>query len=174
MQSARYGLTTQKQIDEMRQELDKVDTADYRRRHTIRKIVAGIGNVFIALLVTVMLLTAYQIQMVKSTGSIPMLMGYSVHNVTTGSMIPTFEIGTIFLAKQFTGGALSSGTIVVFHDKGYDMPIAHRIVDVLYDKEGKLCYHTKGDNPDNSVDPNPLYPDQIIAVYVLKLPYLGW
>lgn len=75
--------------------------------------------------------------------------------VLSESMSPAFERGDI-LFLSMSKSPIVSGDIVVFHLKGRDIPIVHRVLKV-HEEDGtkKLSILTKGDN--NQVHDRGLY-----------------
>jgi signal peptidase len=92
--------------------------------------------------------------------------------VSSGSMIPTLNVGDIILVRGVDAGTVAVGTIIIFHDPNdYAIPIVHRVVAVD-DQGGQLYFETKGDN--NPVKDGWLVPAQdLMGVYVGKVPYIG-
>jgi signal peptidase len=104
----------------------------------------------------------------KKNNTIPQLYGYQIYRVQTGSMTPTLSIGSIIVAKKPQNPeALNNGDIVTFTSNG--RIITHRIIEIV--NNGNIKYRTKGDNPDNSPDPELLDPKDINAVFILKIPF---
>ncbi|HPG92438.1 MAG TPA: signal peptidase I, partial [Clostridia bacterium] len=64
---------------------------------------------------------------------------------------------------------LSVGDIVTFTMTDGRI-VTHRIVEVLNAGTANESYRTKGDNSINSIDPDILTRDRILAVYLFKLP----
>lgn len=92
--------------------------------------------------------------------------------VSSGSMIPTLNVGDIIIVQGVDPQVVKVGTIIIFHSPyEWDMPIVHRVIRVLNDG-GQLSFETKGDN--NGVQDGWKVPaSNLIGVYVMKIPYLG-
>ncbi len=92
--------------------------------------------------------------------------------VSSGSMIPTLNVGDIIIVRGVDPHVVTVGTIIIFHSPyEWDMPIVHRVIAVLNDG-GQLSFETKGDN--NQVQDGWKVPaTNLIGVYVMKVPYLG-
>ncbi|MPM83411.1 hypothetical protein SDC9_130475 [bioreactor metagenome] len=87
-------------------------------------------------------------------------------------MDPTLPVGSIIISHRPSGlKAIKIGTVVTFITAGGER-VTHRIVDVVKDDTGRMCYRTKGDNPINSVDLKMLYYSNIEAVLLFKIPML--
>jgi signal peptidase len=92
--------------------------------------------------------------------------------VSSGSMIPTLNVGDIIIARGVDPRTVTVGTIIIFHSPyEYDMPIVHRVVAV--DNQGNaIFFETKGDN-----NPGPdgwrVPAQNLMGIYVAKIPYVG-
>jgi signal peptidase len=92
--------------------------------------------------------------------------------VSSGSMIPTLNVGDIIIVRGIDPQAVTVGTIIIFHSPyEYDMPIVHRVIAV--DHQGSsISFETKGDN-----NPGPdgwrVPAQNLMGVYVAKVPYVG-
>lgn len=92
--------------------------------------------------------------------------------VSSGSMIPTLNVGDIILVRGANPRGITIGTIIIFHSPSqYDMPIVHRVIAI--DNLGNtVFFETKGDN-----NPGPdgwRVPEQnLMGIYVMKIPYVG-
>ncbi len=92
-----------------------------------------------------------------SAGEVPSVFGFSVLQVSTGSMEPEYMTGSVVLVKKTDPAELKNGDVISFYST--DRTIAgkvntHRIVDVGYSfGGGEPIFTTKGDannNPDSS------------------------
>jgi signal peptidase len=92
--------------------------------------------------------------------------------VSSGSMIPTLNVGDIIIVRGVDPRTVTVGTIIIFHSPNeYDMPIVHRVVAVE-DQGDTVFFQTKGDN--NPVADGWRVPGQnLMGVLVAKLPYVG-
>lgn len=161
--------TSEDEIKKFREEMeeDKKDKNKYLKKHkgTIKNIIFG-G--FVVLLVCILLM----VNSIKSQGKVPSIFGFSLYQVETGSMTPTLPIGTIILTKEVSEPKeeLKDGDIVTF--LWGDKTVTHRIIEVV-EENGTKLYKTKGDNPNNSIDPELLHPDNVIGKFVFKIPFTG-
>lgn len=92
--------------------------------------------------------------------------------VSSGSMIPTLNIGDIILVRGVDPGTVTVRTIIIFHSPNdWEMPIVHRVVAVD-NQGGSIFFETKGDN--NPVQDGWRVPAaNLMGVYVVKVPYVG-
>lgn len=161
-------ITTQEEIEKMLTALDKAETgaSDQKQKPKVRKIVK---NLLFAALAVLLLSIFGSVITTKIRGGTPNVFGYYVFVVQTSSMEPTLKPGDVILSKTpKDASGLTAGTIVTFKTKS-GQRVTHRIIDVVA-QEDKVAYVTKGDNPINSPDADLLYPEQIEAVFVYKLP----
>jgi signal peptidase len=92
--------------------------------------------------------------------------------VSSGSMIPTLNVGDIIIVRGVDPETVTVGTIIIFHSPiDYEMPIVHRVIAA--DHQGSaLFFETKGDN--NPVADGWRVPAQnLMGLYVAKVPYVG-
>jgi signal peptidase len=92
--------------------------------------------------------------------------------VSSGSMIPTLNVGDIIIVRGVDPQTVTVGTIIIFHSPvDYEMPIVHRVVAI--DHQGNsIFFETRGDN--NPVPDGWRVPAQnLMGVYVTKIPYIG-
>lgn len=109
-----------------------------------------------------------------STLVAPKLFGWSSMVVTSGSMAPTFDAGSVVLITPVEASEVSEGDIVTFRDPdGYT---THRVVGLessWVEGEAKQSFATKGDaNEEN--DPTPLDPRNIVGKAKFAVPYVGY
>jgi signal peptidase len=92
--------------------------------------------------------------------------------VSSGSMVPVLNVGDIIIVRGVDPQSVTVGTIIIFHSPyEYDMPIVHRVIAVLNDG-GSLFFETKGDH--NGVQDGWRVPaENLMGVYVMKIPYIG-
>jgi len=92
--------------------------------------------------------------------------------VSSGSMIPTLNVGDIILVRGVDPTTVTVWTIIIFHSP-YDYPtaIVHRVIRID-NENGQLFFETKGDN--NPVADGWRVPAaNLIGVYVGRVPYVG-
>lgn len=72
----------------------------------------------------------------------PALFGLDFHTVLSGSMEPTIKTGAMAVMKKITVEEVQIGDIIGFKMEGVDIPICHRVIEILETEEG---FVTKGD-----------------------------
>jgi signal peptidase len=92
--------------------------------------------------------------------------------VSSGSMIPTLNVGDIIIVRGVDPSTITLGTIIIFHSPyDYPTPIVHRVI-AIDNQGGMLFFETKGDN--NMVADGWKVPAaNLIGVYIAKIPYVG-
>lgn len=96
--------------------------------------------------------------------------------VSSGSMMPTLNIGDIIVVQKVMPEQLSIGDIVVFRNPyaPYGSPIVHRIVNIRVDEKGNYKIATVGDAIGRGLDQfSPWDASLLIGRVVLRIPYIG-
>lgn len=174
-------ITTQEQIDAMRKEISRAKKKELNRKRQRKtdafsvltgKLVINIaGWVVFFVIVAFLLFSLITVQRVKNKGEIPDIFGFQLYLIKSGSMEPTFPVGTIILTRRPKDASkLEKGDIVTFKD-GSGAIVTHRIIKVVKGTDGIIRYETKGDNPISSPDLKLLEPENIIAVFLAKIPH---
>ncbi len=155
--------TTAEQIKYLQEEIRAAKKKKSQRKRTIGKAVNYVGYFILLSFLAYLLIT---IQISRHAGNTPELFGYQLYYIKTGSMDPTLPAGAIILSKTPADStSLEVGDIITF--KKNNSIITHRIIEVIKGKG--ISYRTKGDSPVNSPDPEPVYPEEIKAVLIIKL-----
>jgi len=101
-----------------------------------------------------------------------------VYAIPSQSMAPTLNVGDLVLVRGVDPLEVKEGDIIVFnvpppYDRQVPSPVIHRVVGVeVY--EGKPYFKTKGDNPRAGEDPWVVPAENVVGIYVAKVPYLGY
>lgn len=99
----------------------------------------------------------------------PMILGYRPMVVLSGSMEPTYPIGSITYYKHCDFSVLKQGDAITF--EAGDGLVTHRIAEK---RDFERTVVTKGD-ANMSEDPNPVEENKIVGrTTKLKIPYLGY
>ncbi len=98
---------------------------------------------------------------------VPMILGYKPLVVLTGSMEPTYKVGSVLYYHQVNESDLDVDDVITFNYK--DLVITHRIYEINGDE-----YVTKGD-ANNAPDPVPITKENILGkVSNIRIPLLGY
>lgn len=110
----------------------------------------------------------------------PKVMGFELFTVDSGSMLPTFPIGSVILVKAVPAVSLAVGDIILFQ-RGDTKPVTHRILRIE-DPTGPV-FITQGD-ANSAPDSVPVQATEIKGkityvmswtvplVWLMKQPYL--
>lgn len=172
--------TTQEQIEAMRQEILRAkekmagmttEKSPLRgRMRPSRLAMKTVGRVLFLALCLSLVWSIISIQVTKSRGEIPSVLGFQLFAVESGSMEPTLKVGAVIVSqKPKQPENLKVNDIVTFRTLARAI-VTHRIIEVIIKDDGSKAYRTKGDNPINSADQELLTPDRVIGVFVAKIP----
>lgn len=102
------------------------------------------------------------------------LFGIQVYTVLSGSMEPTYKIGSVVYVKAVDYQALEAGDVITFM-MAEDTIVTHRIVDILSDQEdaSTLRFQTKGD-ANNTIDGGLIHYKNVLGKPVFSIPKLGY
>lgn len=101
----------------------------------------------------------------------PRLFGYQVYGVLSGSMEPTFPVGSVVYVKTMKPDNIKIGDAITFRIDNLDTVVAtHRVVDINYDMG---IFTTKGD-ANQVVDSEPVSFKNFVGRADVKIPFLGY
>ena len=172
--------TTQEQIEAMRKEIlhekekmARISTgkgSSGGRLPQGRQVVKTAGRVIFSALMLLLVWSIVSIQMTKSRGEIPNVLGFQLFAIESGSMEPTLKIGAVIISRKPKDPEnLKANEIVTFRTLSNAI-VTHRIIEVLINNDGSKAYRTKGDNPKNSADQELLTLNRVIGVFVARIP----
>lgn len=122
---------------------------------------------FICKTLTILLITL--IISVVSVLTIPRMFGYDILAVLSGSMEPTYKVGSIlYIDKNFQAEDIKVGDVITFKTDN-DTIITHRVIDINEDK----TFKTKGDNNDIE-DMTPIKFEDLLGKVIFTLPLIGY
>lgn len=125
-------------------------------------------NVFTTLMVTAVVVLAILLAGVR-------LVGLQVFTVLSGSMEPTYHVGSLIYVKEAEDPrALPDGTVITYMISE-DTVVTHRIVTAVPDEDDPtvIRYRTKGDAND-AEDGTMVHYKNIIGTPVFTIPKLGY
>lgn len=102
------------------------------------------------------------------------LVGMQVFTVLSGSMEPTYHVGSLIYVKEVDPMQLQSGDVITFM-LDEDTVATHRVVEVVPDEEDPsvIRFRTKGDANDN-VDGGLVHYKNVLGTPVFTIPMLGY
>ena len=130
---------------------------------TIKKIWNGISGVLVGIVV----LLAIALVGVR-------LIGLQPYVVLSGSMEPTYHVGSLIYVKSVDYKELKAGDPITYMIS-QDTVVTHRIIEVLVDQEDPdtIRYFTQGD-ANAQPDGTSVHYKNIIGKPVFSIPYLGY
>lgn len=100
---------------------------------------------------------------------LPRLVGYEIYAVLSGSMEPTYHVGSIIYVKKMPAEEIEIGDPIAFQ-KDASTIATHRAIDV---DPANRQFRTKGDA--NEVeDVNPVSFEKVIGKGTISIPFLGF
>lgn len=102
------------------------------------------------------------------------IFGVQAFSVLSGSMEPTYHVGSLVYVKSVDSGTLKEGDAITF-SLSEGTVATHRIIDLVVDKsEGQdIQFQTKGD-ANNMPDGTLVDSDNVIGKVIFSIPYLGY
>lgn len=134
---------------------------------TVLKRARDVGYVLIVLILIFILVSVLG---ARSKGQTPEVFGFRLYSIESGSMAPTLEIGSIILVRRPSDSSALQINDIITYRVAETAVVTHRIIDIILLEDQTVAYQTKGDNPMNSPDRNPVLPEQIEGVFILKVP----
>lgn len=130
---------------------------------TLKKILNVISTILVAIVVVLALLLV---------GA--RFIGLNVYTVLSGSMEPTYHVGSLIYVKDVDTDELKAGDVITYM-LDEDTIVTHRIADVILDETDPsiIRFQTKGDAND-SVDGSLVHYKNVIGTPVFSIPKLGY
>lgn len=139
----------------------------------MKRIVSEIYKIIKVILVCLLVVVTLSLMIMKLMGDTPVLFGYNLYYIASGSMEPTLQVGDIILSKVPELDELQVSDIITYQGTTgqlKDKIITHQIVEIEKNN-GEVSIITKGTA--NIEEDPPIRPDQVMSVMVMKLPLLG-
>lgn len=172
----RYQPATREQVEQLLQDTEANISRGHSGKPKVKMTPGRILRSILSFAVVLALVgTLVVLIKTKADGGYPELFGYRIFRVETGSMIPTLPIGTLILVHQpDKPDSLQVGTVITYR---YETAVVtHRIVNIEMvpdpvTGEIGLQYATKGDNPDNALDPWTVPPEDILGELIWQFAF---
>jgi len=103
---------------------------------------------------------------------VPALWGFNFHIILSGSMEPAIKTGAMTVTREIKPEEVQVGDIIGFKMENVDIPICHRVIEIVENEEG-IGFLTKGDanaEPDDWI----VRPESLMGKTVFHLPWLGY
>lgn len=98
-------------------------------------------------------------------------LGWQIDTVLSGSMSPTFGVGSAVVSRPVDAGDVEPGDIITFHSPSTGELIAHRVVGI--EESTSPSFQTKGDANEDA-DPYMVPSAYIEGRVVFDVPLLGY
>jgi signal peptidase I len=139
----------------------------------MKKVLKWVNAIVTSILFIFIIGMAFIVITTKASGGEPILFGYQLKTVLSGSMEPEIKTGSIIAVKP--GGDMTrfkKGDIITFMQDD-NMLITHRVTEVIKNGD-QVMYRTKGDN-NNAEDKDPVLAQNVVAEYTgFTIPYIGY
>lgn len=127
-------------------------------------MVSKISNIILTIFIVFTLITAAALVL-------PKLFGYQIYGVLSGSMEPSFPVGSIVYVKEIKASEAIVGDPITFYIEGNDKVVAtHRIIEINAEEKQFI---TKGD-ANEVVDAEPVSFHRLIGRAERNIPFLGY
>ena len=97
--------------------------------------------------------------------------GLTPYTVLSGSMEPTYHVGSLIYVRRIDAQDIEVGTPLTFTVSDGSLVATHRVCEIITEI-GETLYITKGDA--NDVTDPPLEYSRVIGSPVFSIPYLGY
>ena len=134
-----------------------------RKKLTMKNVLSAVTTV---LLVIVLLLAGALVGV--------RIFGIAPYTVLSGSMEPTYHVGSLIYVKKVDVADLKVGDPITYVIEGGTV-VTHRIVEFVpeYGEDGSTGYRVKGD-ANKTADGTPVHANNILGKPIFTIPYLGY
>ncbi len=125
-----------------------------------------VWNIITTVLIVIIVLIAIALAGVR-------LFGFQVYTVLSGSMEPTYHVGSLIYVQKTDPKDVQVGDPITFVLNEQLTVATHRVVGIDVDEQGVIRFQTKGD-ANASADGNKVHQNNLIGKPVFTIPYLGY
>lgn len=139
----------------------------------LKKIIYGIVN-FISVVIIAAAIVVLIMVLLTKPGKPPSIGGFTLLRITTGSMVPTYDVDTMILVQEADPSQIREGDVISFYssDPMLDGAVnTHRVVRIEKDG-GQYVYTTKGDG-NNVEDPYDVKSEYLVGKVIWSSVILG-
>lgn len=130
----------------------------------MKEFMKVLGNMGFCVFLILVIILAYM----GETGSIG---GYTLFSIMTGSMEPTFSVGTLVVGETVDPNNIREGNIITYKGVTGSTVTTHRVQQVRQGEEG-IEFVTKGD-ANSVVDPVTVKGSNVISRVFVDLKHVG-
>lgn len=139
----------------------------------LKKNIYGIVN-FISVVIIAAAIVVLIMVLLTKPGKPPSIGGFTLLRITTGSMVPTYDVDTMILVQETDPSQIREGDVISFYssDPMLDGAVnTHRVVRIEKDG-GQYVYTTKGDG-NNVEDPYDVKSEYLVGKVIWSSVILG-
>ena len=110
-----------------------------------------------------------------SAGKAPSVFGFSVLQVTSGSMEPEIPVGGIVRVRKVKPDSLKVGDVISFYSNDVDISgkvNTHRIIEIKQSESGEKIFRTKGD-ANEYADTAAVFEIDLVGKMIMNLGSVG-
>lgn len=110
-----------------------------------------------------------------SAGKAPSVFGFSVLQVTSGSMEPEIPVGGIVIVRKVKPDSLKVGDVISFYSNDIDISgkvNTHRIIEIKQSESGEKIFRTKGD-ANEYADTAAVFEIDLVGKMIMNLGSVG-
>ena len=129
----------------------------------------------ISVVIFILGLTIFVSVLRASAGKAPSVFGFSVLQVTSGSMEPEIPVGGIVVVRKVKPESLKVGDVISFYSNDIDISgkvNTHRIVEIKQSESGEKIFRTKGD-ANEYADTAAVFEIDLVGKMILNLGSVG-
>ena len=129
----------------------------------------------ISVVIFILGLTIFVSVLRASAGKAPSVFGFSVLQVTSGSMEPEIPVGGIVVVRKVKPESLKVGDVISFYSNDVDISgkvNTHRIVEIKQSESGEKIFRTKGD-ANEYADTAAVFEIDLVGKMILNLGSVG-
>lgn len=149
-------------------------TEGYWNMSSVSKKVKKAGSITGRILTVVIAAFAVWLIICSISGNIPMLFGYGIVHIETGSMEPTIKTGAFILIEKTEAAEIQADDIITFKSddpKIKGLPNTHRVKEIVKNDDGNIEFITQGD-ANYTTDEQTAKGEKIYGRYVTTLTVL--
>lgn len=129
----------------------------------------------ISVIIFILGLTIFVSVLRASAGKAPSVFGFSVLQVTSGSMEPEIPVGGIVIVRKVKPESLKVGDVISFYSNDVDISgkvNTHRIIEIKQSESGEKIFRTKGD-ANEYADTAAVFEIDLVGKMILNLGSVG-
>ena len=102
------------------------------------------------------------------------LTGVQLYTILSGSMEPTYHVGSLICVKKVAPEEVQVGDPITFVLDDTLVVATHRVIEIEQDDDGAFRYRTKGDANPTPDGEEGVHQNNLLGKPFLTIPYLGY